>query len=98
MSLNKLYQILLAKWLGRQGYKKLAAQPLYRALARGLTFTYFTFSLVAFWSTWKEMAILYSRLGLIRNAGSVAGDLRGCDSCPGCLGSNPGADFRRAVG
>lgn len=66
MSLNKLYQILLAKWLGRQGYKKLAAQPLYRALARGLTFTYFTFSLVAFWSTWKEMAILYSRLGLIQ--------------------------------
>lgn len=63
MSLNKLYQIMLAKWLGRQGYKKLAAQPLYRALARGLTFTYFTFSLVWFWSTWREMGTFYSRLG-----------------------------------
>lgn len=64
MSLNKLYQILLAKWLGRQGYRKLAADPAYRAVARGLTFTYFTFSLVWFWSTWKEMDILYKRLGL----------------------------------
>lgn len=63
MSLNKLYQILLTKWLGRQGYKRLAARPFYRALARGLTFTYFTFSLVWFWSTWKQMAVLYSRLG-----------------------------------
>jgi len=64
MSLNKLYQILLAKWMGRQAYRKLAARPVYQALARGLTFTYFTLSLVWFWSTWKEMAILYSRLGL----------------------------------
>ncbi len=64
MSLNKLYQIMMARWLGRQGYKKLAAQPVYRALARGLTFTYFTLSLVWFWSTWREMAVLYSRLGL----------------------------------
>ena len=64
MSLNKLYQILLAKWLGRQRYRKIAAQPMYQALARGLTFTYFTFSLVWFWSTWKEMDILYKRVGL----------------------------------
>ena len=64
MSLNKLYQILMAKWLGRQGYKKLAAAPLYRALARGLTFTYFTFSLLWFWSSWKELAIFDSRLGV----------------------------------
>jgi D-alanyl-lipoteichoic acid acyltransferase DltB (MBOAT superfamily) len=64
MSMNKLYQILMAKVLGRQGYKKLAARPWYRTACRGLTFTYFAMSLIWFWSTWKEMAIMYSRLGL----------------------------------
>lgn len=63
MSMNKLYQILMAKSLGRQGYKKLAARPWYRATCRGLTFTYFALSLLWFWSTWKEMATMYSRLG-----------------------------------
>ncbi len=65
MSLNKLYQILLAMWLGRQRYRKLAKDPVYRALARGLTFTYFTLSLLWFWSNWKEMGVFYLRLGLL---------------------------------
>ncbi len=65
MSLNKLYQVLLAKAIGRKGYRQLAAKPVYRAVARGLTFTYFTWSLLWFWSTWKEMGIFYERLRLL---------------------------------
>jgi D-alanyl-lipoteichoic acid acyltransferase DltB (MBOAT superfamily) len=56
VSLNKLYQVLMAKWLGRKQYKELSRRWLYNALARGLTFTWFTFTLLWFWSNWKQLA------------------------------------------
>lgn len=52
---NKLYQIAMGRWLGRAGYRKLGADPVYRAFARGLTFTWFTFTLFWFWSNWAQM-------------------------------------------
>jgi hypothetical protein len=55
VSLNKLYQIVMAKSLGRKRYKRLDANGLYRALSRGLTFTYFTFTLIWFWSNWRQI-------------------------------------------
>ena len=40
---NKLYQVTMANRLGRKQYRALCADPLYRAGARGLTFTWFAF-------------------------------------------------------
>ena len=52
---NKLYQIVMTRRLGRSGYRKLCADRSYHALARGLTFTWFTFTLFWFWMTWTPM-------------------------------------------
>ena len=60
---NKLYQIVMARRLGRSGYRALCANPIYRAFARGLTFTWFTFTLFWFWSSWAQMERYASAAG-----------------------------------
>jgi alginate O-acetyltransferase complex protein AlgI len=68
VSVNKLYQVLLARRIGSRRYKALAKNGLYTAVCRGLTFTYFTFSLFFFWSSWPQMAELLRSV----DAGSLA--------------------------
>jgi alginate O-acetyltransferase complex protein AlgI len=60
---NKLYQVLMVKRLGRQGYRDLAANASYVAVSRGLTFTWFTFTLIWFWSKWDQIGRIYSAIG-----------------------------------
>jgi D-alanyl-lipoteichoic acid acyltransferase DltB (MBOAT superfamily) len=50
VAVNKLYQIEMTTILGRRGYRLLCDNPLYRMLSRGLTFTWFAFRLLWFWS------------------------------------------------
>jgi len=50
-----LFQVITAKILGRERNRSLHANPLYNALCRGLTFAWFSFSLIFFWSNWKQM-------------------------------------------
>lgn len=69
---NKLYQIFMAKWLGRSGFRKLSGALLYRACARGLTFTYFTLSLVCFWAGWTQITDLCGRAGVVGIAAATA--------------------------
>ena len=64
VSLNKLYQILLARRIGRGRYRGLSENQIYRALARGLTFTWFTFTLLWFWSNWTQIGTIDRSLGL----------------------------------
>lgn len=64
VSLTKLYQIVMAKSMGRKRYKALAAGPVYNALARGLTFTWFTFTLLWFWSNWTQIGAINNALGV----------------------------------
>ena len=61
---NKLYQIQMGKWLGKRKYRELSEQTWYQAICRGLTFTYFAFSLVWFWSNWQQMAFIVHCFGL----------------------------------
>jgi len=65
VSVNKLYQVLALRWLGRQGYKALAANPLYAAICRGLTFAWFGFSLLWFWSNWDQLREFVGQLGAV---------------------------------
>ncbi len=60
---NKLYQVVMQERLGRKGYRALAANPLYRACCRGLTFTWFAFTLFWFWSNWAQIAAFSRALG-----------------------------------
>ncbi len=60
---NKLFQLQMADRLGRKPYRALAARPLYVALARGLTFAFFAFSLMWFWGDWAQLAALATAAG-----------------------------------
>lgn len=62
VSLNKLHQVLMTKWLGRKSYRAVSANPFYVIAARGLTFTWFTFTLLWFWSNWTQIGKLWSEL------------------------------------
>jgi len=62
VAVNKLYQITLMKRLGRKNFEKLSSLSLYAVLARGLTFTWFTFTLTWFWASWDEATKVWSSL------------------------------------
>jgi D-alanyl-lipoteichoic acid acyltransferase DltB (MBOAT superfamily) len=63
VAMNKLFQIVMAQRLSRSGYRKLSENPLYRALSRGLTFTWFAFTLLWFWSSWAQLGGFIKTLG-----------------------------------
>ena len=60
---NRLYQVAMTRRLTPAGYRQLTARPLYRAVARGLTFTWFAFTLLWFWATWSQIGGLAASLG-----------------------------------
>jgi len=64
VALNKLFQVTLSKILGRKRYKALDQNAVYIAFSRGLTFTYFTFTLIWFWSRWADIHKLAAALKL----------------------------------
>jgi D-alanyl-lipoteichoic acid acyltransferase DltB (MBOAT superfamily) len=63
VALNKLYQITMASVLTRKGYRALCARPVYRAAARGLTYTWFAFTLFWFWSNWSQLGRIAQAAG-----------------------------------
>jgi D-alanyl-lipoteichoic acid acyltransferase DltB (MBOAT superfamily) len=65
VAFNKLWQIELGKRLGRKGYKALAARPAYIAFGRGLTFTWFAFTLFWFWASWQQIGTIFSAIGTL---------------------------------
>lgn len=60
---NKLYQLRMQAWLGRKAYKALTGNRLYQTFARGLTFTWFSLSLVCFWADWSQISSFCNLLG-----------------------------------
>lgn len=64
MSVNKLWQLGLTRALGRKGYRELAKHPAYVALARGLNFVWFAFTLFWFWSDWKQIGNVFAALSV----------------------------------
>ncbi len=55
VAINKLWQLGITHVLGRKGYKALASNSAYRATSRGLTFSWFAFTLFWFWADWKQI-------------------------------------------
>jgi alginate O-acetyltransferase complex protein AlgI len=62
VAINMLWQLWLARILGRKGYKDLARNALYIALARGLTFSWFAFTMFWFWANWKQIGTIFSAI------------------------------------
>jgi D-alanyl-lipoteichoic acid acyltransferase DltB (MBOAT superfamily) len=65
VSINKLWQLGLARGLGRKGYKALASHAVYTAFGRGLTFSWFAFTLFWFWGNWKQIDRVFATLGAV---------------------------------
>jgi alginate O-acetyltransferase complex protein AlgI len=61
---NRLYQVAMARRLTPAGYERLCANPLYRAISRGVTFTWFAFTLLWFWASWRQIGDLGHTLGV----------------------------------
>jgi D-alanyl-lipoteichoic acid acyltransferase DltB (MBOAT superfamily) len=59
---NKLWQLGLARALGNKGYKALAKNAVYNSFARGLTFTWFAFTLFWFWANWTQITRIFAAL------------------------------------
>ena len=63
VAVNKLYQLQMVQLLGKKNYKQLSGHTLYVALCRGMTFSWFAFSLFWFWSSWSKIAEYYRPFG-----------------------------------
>ena len=63
VSMNKLYEIALAAGIGRKRMKKLTSNAFYIAVSRGLTFTWFAFTVLWFWSNWSSLEGLARAMG-----------------------------------
>ena len=63
VSVNKLYQIAMIRALGRARYRTLCESESYSAISRGLTFGWFAFSSLWFWSNWDQLAHFVRLLG-----------------------------------
>ena len=64
MSANKIYQLSMQRYLGKKRYARISKSPLYTAIARGLTITWFAFTLWWFWGTWEQVSRITGALGL----------------------------------
>ncbi len=64
VAINKLWQLGLTSSLGRKGYKALANHSVYVAFGRGLTFSWFAFTLFWFWADWKQIDRVFIALGV----------------------------------
>jgi len=61
---NKLWQLWLTSILGRKPYKELAKNATYTAFSRGLTFSWFAFTMFWFWANWKQIGMVFSAMGV----------------------------------
>jgi alginate O-acetyltransferase complex protein AlgI len=68
VSVTKLYQILMMKRMGRAKYNSLTQNWFYGLVARGLTFTWFSFSLLWFWSNWTQLGVMARSLNSMQIA------------------------------
>jgi D-alanyl-lipoteichoic acid acyltransferase DltB (MBOAT superfamily) len=64
VAINKLWQVFLSRRLGNARYKKFTKQPISIAVGRGLTFTWFAFTLFWFWADWKQINSIFSALSV----------------------------------
>jgi D-alanyl-lipoteichoic acid acyltransferase DltB (MBOAT superfamily) len=67
----QIYQSMVTKKIGKKGYKALTSNAVYRPVCRGLTFAWFAFTLLWFWSNWTQIGDLIHTVGPLVLAGSL---------------------------
>ena len=66
VAINKIWQLALISTFGRTRYRTLAANPIYVAFSRGLTFSWFAFTLFWFWAGWSQIEKIYLTLSVMQ--------------------------------
>ncbi len=66
ISINKLWQIFLTRSMGRKGYRALAQNPVYHAFGRGMNYSWYGFTLLWFWGSWKQINSILSSLNIVQ--------------------------------
>ena len=64
VAINMLWQLWLTRVLGRKAYKNLARNAMYIAFGRGLTFSWFAFTMFWFWADWKHIGAISSAMAV----------------------------------
>ena len=72
ISLNKAYELLLEHRLGGKRYLSLTANELYLSVSRGLNFTWFSFTMLWFWSSPQQLREIVLFLGVPAVAAAFA--------------------------
>lgn len=62
VAINRLWQACLTRILRRKAYKDLGKNAFYIAFGRGLTFSWFAFTMFWFWANWKQLNIIFSAI------------------------------------
>jgi hypothetical protein len=62
VAINNLWQLGLTSTMSRKGYKQLSNNLIYIALGRGLTFSWFAFTLFWFWANWHQIGMVFAAL------------------------------------
>jgi alginate O-acetyltransferase complex protein AlgI len=91
---NRLYQVAMTRWLTPAGYGVLCANALYRAVSRGLTFTWFAFTLLWFWAGWPQIGGLAATMGVAGSAEAAVATVCGASvilAVPDLLGPSSAA-------
>jgi D-alanyl-lipoteichoic acid acyltransferase DltB (MBOAT superfamily) len=65
VAINKLWQLWLTRILGRKRYKNLATNAIYFSFSRGLTFSWFAFTMFWFWANWKQIGTIFSAIAAV---------------------------------
>lgn len=65
VSVNKLWQVLMVRWLPKGRYKSLSQNLVYISFARGLTFSWFAFSSLWFWASWQQLDQIVRSIGAL---------------------------------
>jgi hypothetical protein len=63
-SINKLWQLLMGKQLGKKRYKAIGESALYSNCARGLLFSFFAIAVTGLWVNMDQLTLLTHRLGI----------------------------------
>lgn len=63
VAVNLMWQLALTRRFGRKRYRGFSSGPIYEAAGRGLTFTWFAFTLSWFWADWSRLKAIYDAIG-----------------------------------
>jgi D-alanyl-lipoteichoic acid acyltransferase DltB (MBOAT superfamily) len=65
VAINKFWQVWLTQIMGRKGYKELAKNSVYISFGRGLTFSWFAFTMFWFWANWGQIDALFAAITVL---------------------------------